>query len=63
MLVADIIRPSHSLYSSPVLVKKKDGGWRLCIDYQRLNQAIISNKFPKLVIEELMDDFMAQRFS
>ena len=43
----DIIEPSNSEWSFPVVpIRKKDGSVRLCIDYRRLNHVTIPDKFP-----------------
>uniref|UniRef100_A0A8R7PAR9 Reverse transcriptase domain-containing protein n=1 Tax=Triticum urartu TaxID=4572 RepID=A0A8R7PAR9_TRIUA len=51
------IQESFSPFSSPaIMIKKKDGGWRLYMDYRELNAIIIKNKFPMPIIEGLLDE-------
>lgn len=49
------VRPSTSPWGAPVLFVKKDGTLRLCIDYRKLNQVTIKNKYPLPHIGDLFD--------
>ena len=55
-LNSGIIRPSVSDYASPVvLVKKKNGKTRLCVDYRKLNSKTVKIRFPQPVIQDQID--------
>ncbi|GJU89967.1 putative reverse transcriptase domain-containing protein [Tanacetum coccineum] len=50
------IRPSSSPWGAPVLfVKKKDGTFRMCIDYRELNKLTVKNRYPLPRIDDLFD--------
>ncbi|GJZ18142.1 putative reverse transcriptase domain-containing protein [Tanacetum coccineum] len=50
------LRPSSSPWGAPVLfVKKKDGSFRMCIDYRELNKLTVKNRYPLPRIDDLFD--------
>ena len=56
MLSQGVIEPSGSPWASPiVLVQKKDGGVRFCVDYRRLNQITKLDQFPLPRIDDTLD--------
>ncbi|KAG1934719.1 hypothetical protein F2P79_019745, partial [Pimephales promelas] len=63
LLESQVIRESCSPYASPiVLVKKKDGSLRLCVDYRQLNAKTRRDAFPLPRIEESLDALSGARW-
>jgi hypothetical protein len=63
MLQNGIIRPSHRPWSSPVvLVKKKDGSYRCCIDFRELNKITHKDVYSLPRIEKALDSLGKARF-
>ncbi|GJW28033.1 putative reverse transcriptase domain-containing protein [Tanacetum coccineum] len=56
LLEKGFIHPSSSQWGAPVLfVKKKDGSFRMCIDYRELNKLTVKNRYPLSRIDDLFD--------
>ncbi|GJU49413.1 putative reverse transcriptase domain-containing protein, partial [Tanacetum coccineum] len=56
------IRPISSPWGEPVLlVKKKNGSFRMCIDYRELNKLTVKNRYPLSRIDDLFDQLQGSR--
>ena len=57
-----ILKRTSSPYNSPtILVKKKDGSWRLVVDYRRINSQIESDSYPLPLIKDLVNQLKHSR--
>ncbi|MCO5587867.1 hypothetical protein L7F22_041819 [Adiantum nelumboides] len=58
-----MVRPSSSPFCSPVLlVHKKNGSYRMCVDYRALNKLTVKNQFPVPRIEDLFDKLQGSTY-
>ena len=62
MLKYGVIEPSDSSWASPMVVVKKDGSLRLCVDYRRLNSVTKTDAYPMPRVDELVDRLGQAKF-
>ncbi|GJP69735.1 hypothetical protein CLOP_g734 [Closterium sp. NIES-67] len=63
LLTKGFIQPSTSPYAAPILFTlKKDGGFRICIDYRALNRITIKSRYPIPRADELLDQLRGAKF-
>lgn len=63
MLAKDIVEPSTSPWSSPiVMVKKGDGSWRFCVNYKRLNAVSVPDAYPLPYVSSILDKLRDARY-
>ena len=63
MLEKGVIQPSKSPYSAPIVLQtKKDGSWRFCVDYRKLNDVTVKDAFPIPKIHQTFDALNGQKY-
>lgn len=63
LLEQKIIRPSESEYaSSIVLIRKRTGDFRLCINFRELNKSLVKDNYPVPIIDDLIDSLSGKKY-
>lgn len=63
LLDNNIVRKSDSSYASPILlVKKKNGEYRMCVNFRKLNAITVKDKYPKLILEEQINKLESNKY-
>ncbi|UYV62216.1 hypothetical protein LAZ67_1008247, partial [Cordylochernes scorpioides] len=63
MLQEGVIRASSGPWAFPViLVRKRDGNWRFCVDYRKLNSITVKDVYPIPRIDDVMDTLQGSRY-
>ena len=57
----DVIEPSHSRVSYPVVLVNQHGKWRFCVDYRDLNLATTSQVYPMTRTDSIFDALHGKR--
>ena len=63
MLADDIVEPSNSSWSNPiVMVRKPDGSYRFCLDFRKLNKVTKQDAYPLPKMENILEKLRSAKY-